>query len=306
MQIAVCGSIAYDYILRFEGRFAESLLPEKMHELSVSFYTPEMRKEFGGTAGNIAYAMQLLGLSPIIFATVGSDFSPYHAHLTRLNLNTRGIVNVPNEYCAQCFLTTDIAGNQINSFHPGAMVHAADNSVFANDWRLAIISPDAPDAMLAHSARLQSLGVPYIFDPGQALPVLDKAAIEQLISGASYLICNDYESALLSEKIARPIQSLVSTTTAIIITQGDQGSRIYHDNQITTIPVATVTQPLDPTGCGDAYRAGLIYGILHGFDWHTTGKMAALCAAYQVEQHGTQNYDFSLPDFKRRLETAFG
>ena len=299
MYTLICGSLAFDTIMVFQDQFKNHILPEKIHALSVAFYVPEMRREFGGTAGNIAYNLQLLEGKPLIMATVGEDFSNYTNWLNTNNLNTSHIKTIANSFTAQAFITTDIDDNQITAFHPGAMVESHQNSVKdAKDVTLAVIAPDGRDGMFLHARECFEAGIPFLFDPGQGLPMFNGAELLKFIEMANYLAVNDYEAQLLQDKTGLTLKALATKVKALIVTLGSEGSTIYADGQIFDIPCVKAHDIVDPTGCGDAYRAGLLYGIAHGWDWPTCGRLASTMGAIKISSRGGQNHKSTRADIE--------
>lgn len=291
MHTLICGSLAFDTIMVFEDQFKNHILPDKIHKLSVAFYVPEMRKEFGGTAGNIAYNLQLLDGNPLIMATIGEDFATYTAWLNKNKLNTTHIKTIANSFTAQAFITTDIDDNQITAFHPGAMVESQQNSVKdAKDVSLAVIAPDGRDGMFQHARECFEAGIPFLFDPGQGLPMFNGEELLQFIEMADYLAVNDYESQIIQDKTGLTLDALAQKVKALIVTLGGSGSQIYADGQRYDIPCVKASQIVDPTGCGDAYRAGLLYGIARSWDWPTCGRLAATMGAIKIASRGGQNH----------------
>lgn len=307
MHTLICGSLAFDSIMVFEDRFRNHILPEKLQILNVCFLVPEMRREFGGTAGNIAYNLRLLNGSPMIMATVGHDFASYDAWLQQLNISRQHIRHIADSYTAQAFITTDLDDNQITAFHPGAMQQAHQNSVTdADDISLAVIAPDGREGMLLHARECAEAGIPILFDPGQGLPMFTSAELLDFIAKADYLAVNDYEAQLLQEKTQLNLDTIAGKLKALIVTQGAQGSVIYADGQRIQIPCVKADRILDPTGCGDAYRAGLLYGIAHNWSWAQSGRLAAVMGAIKIASRGGQNHQPSLADITARYEAAFG
>jgi adenosine kinase len=291
MHTLICGSLAFDTIMVFQDQFKNHILPDKIHKLSVAFYVPEMRKEFGGTAGNIAYNLQLLDGNPLIMATIGEDFATYTAWLNKNKLNTAHIKTIANSFTAQAFITTDIDDNQITAFHPGAMVESHQNSVKdAKDVSLAVIAPDGRDGMFQHARECFETGIPFMFDPGQGLPMFNGEELLQFIEMADYLAVNDYESQIIQDKTGLTLDELAQKVKALIVTLGGSGSQIYADGQRYDIPCVKASQIVDPTGCGDAYRAGLLYGIARSWDWPTCGRLAATMGAIKIASRGGQNH----------------
>lgn len=291
MSILICGSLAYDTIMVFQDHFKNHILPDKIHALSVAFYVPEMRREFGGTAGNIAYNLQLLDGNPLIMATVGEDFAPYSAWMKQNDLIDSYIRTIPNSYTAQAFITTDRDDNQITAFHPGAMVESHKNSVKdTQNVKLAIIAPDGRDGMFQHARECYETGIPFMFDPGQGLPMFNGEELLHFIEMADYLAVNDYESQIIQDKTGLSLEQLAAKVKALIVTLGGNGSLIYADGQRFEIPCVEADRIVDPTGCGDAYRAGLLYGIARGWDWPTCGRLASTMGAIKIASRGGQNH----------------
>jgi len=291
MHILICGSLAYDTIMVFQDQFKNHILPDKIHKLSVAFYVPEMRREFGGTAGNIAYNLQLLEGNPLIMATVGQDFSPYSAWINQQGLNTSHIKEISHNFTAQAFITTDIEDNQITAFHPGAMVESHQNSVKdAQNVSLAIIAPDGRDGMFQHAKECFDAGIPFMFDPGQGLPMFNGEELLHFIEMADYLAVNDYESQVIQDKTGLTLEQLAEKVKALIVTLGGEGSNIYADGQRFDIPCVNADKIVDPTGCGDAYRAGLLYGIVRGWDWPSCGRLASTMGSIKIASRGGQNH----------------
>lgn len=307
MSVLICGSIAYDTIMVFPDRFKHHILPEQVHILNVCFQVPTMRREFGGCAGNIAYNLKLLGGDPLPMGTVGMDFGPYAAWMDRHGIHRGHITEIEGAYTAQAFITTDMDDNQITAFHPGAMDHAHKNCVDdAGGVKLGIVSPDGRQAMIEHAAQFADRGTPFVFDPGQGLPMFGKVELEVFLDQASYLALNDYESLLLQEKTGRTLESISGQVKALIVTRGAEGSRIHTNGSTLDIPPVSAAEALDPTGCGDAYRAGFLYGLARDMDWETAGRIASLMGAIKIGRHGTQNHRFTNGEFGERFKEAFG
>lgn len=307
MSALICGSMAFDTIMVFNDRFKNHILPDQVHILNVSFLVPQMRREFGGCAGNIAYNLKLLGENPLPMATVGGDFQPYADWMDKHGVARRHIRAVPGSYTAQAFITTDMDDNQITAFHPGAMSHSQQNKISdAQGVKLGIISPDGREGMIAHAQQFAEAGIPFIFDPGQGLPMFDGADLLRFIEQASYVTVNDYEMQLLQQRTGLAPSQIAERVDALIVTLGSKGSHIYTKKQRHEIPAVTPAEVKDPTGCGDAYRAGLLYGVLHGMDWETTGRIASLLGSVKIEYPGTQNHTFKRAAFNDRFNKAFG
>ena len=307
MRTLICGSMAYDTIMVFRDQFKNHILPEKIHILNVAFLVPDMRREFGGCAGNIAYSLSMLGGSPVIMAAVGSDSQPYYERLQRLGLNAEHIRKVDETFTAQAFITTDLDDNQITAFHPGAMNYSHLNSVAeAGEVTLGIVAPDGREGMLLHAHEFAQAGVPFIFDPGQGLPMFSGAELMTFIDQATYVSVNSYEAQLLQERTGRSLQELAQRVDALIVTQGADGSLIYCNGRELEIPSVKPSAVVDPTGCGDAYRAGLLFGITRGFDWQTTGRLVSLIGALKIAHRGGQNHTFTPAEIGERYREAFG
>ncbi|MGB5080539.1 MAG: carbohydrate kinase family protein [Burkholderiales bacterium] len=307
MRTLICGSIAYDNIMVFRGRFKEHILPDQIHILNVAFLVPDLRREFGGCAGNIAYNLKLLGGDPLVMATVGEDASSYVERLERLAIERHNVRHVPGTLTAQAFITTDLDDNQITAFHPGAMNHSHLNHVVpALNAGLAIVAPDGREGMLQHARELADLGVRFMFDPGQGLPMFSGDELEKFVEQASYVAVNDYEGKLLEERTGRKLGDMAAQLEALFLTRGAEGSVIYADGRRIDIPCVKATRLLDPTGCGDAYRAGLLYGIAEGFGWEKTGRLASLMGSIKIASRGGQNHSASREEIERLYRRNFG
>lgn len=306
MTTLICGSLAFDNIMVFPDRFKNHILPEQIHILNVAFLVPEMRREYGGCAGNIAYNLMLLGGEPTIMATVGDDATPYLDRLDKLGLSRAQVRHVPGSFTAQAFITTDIDDNQITAFHPGAMSFSHLNKVDRANAKLGIVAPDGREGMMQHARDFAAAGVPFIFDPGQGLPMFNGDELLDFMRLADYACFNDYEAKLLCDRTGRSLEQLATEVKALIVTRGGEGSEIHFDGQCQTIPCVTADAIVDPTGCGDAYRAGLLYGIANGFDWIKTGQLAAVMGAIKIAHRGGQNHQPSKAEIGRRYESAFG
>jgi len=307
MSALICGSMAYDTIMVFHDKFKNHILPEKVHILNVSFLVPVMRREYGGCAGNIAYNLKLLGEMPQIMATVGHDFEPYAQWLGQNGLSSEYIKVLDNSYTGQAYITTDEEGNQITAFHPGAMNSSHLNSVPTDATiRIGIVSPDGKEGMQLHAEQFKELDIPFIFDPGQGMPMFNGEELNKFLDQATWLTLNDYESELMQERTGLSIEGIAERVEALIITLGGNGSKIYTQGRCHDIPAAKPKALLDPTGCGDAYRAGLLYGLLNELGWEATGRIASLMGAIKIEHNGTQNHSFSMEDFQARYFENFG
>ena len=302
----ICGSLAFDTIMVFGDRFARHILPDKIHMLNVSFLVPQLRREFGGCAGNIAYNLRLLGDVAYPMATVGRDFAPYREWMARSGVPADHVRVIEAELTAQAFITTDLDDNQITAFHPGAMQHAHANRVSdASDIAIGIVAPDGREGMIQHAAQFAAARIPFIFDPGQGLPMFSGEELARFVGQATWVTVNDYEWQLLQQKTGWSVRELTQRVAALIVTRGAAGSVIYTRDGELAIPSAPAAAVVDPTGCGDAYRAGLIHGLLHGLDWPSTGHIASLLGAIKVESRGTQNHRFTRAEFAARLASAF-
>ncbi|HSO08202.1 MAG TPA: carbohydrate kinase family protein [Pelomicrobium sp.] len=307
MRTLICGSIAFDTIMVFGDRFKEHILPDQIHILNVSFQVPEMRREFGGCAGNIAYSLKLLGGEPLIMATVGEDAGPYEERLDTLGIAREHVRRVPGSYTAQAFITTDMDDNQITAFHPGAMNHSHLNDVtHAKDIGLGIVAPDGREGMLAHARQFREAGVPFVFDPGQGLPLFSGEELLSFIDAADYVAANDYEARVIVERTGTPLGSLAGKVKAFVVTRGANGSTVYAGGRQHDIPSVKASAVVDPTGCGDAYRAGLLYGIAEGLSWDDTGRLASLMGALKVAHRGAQNHRVTRDEIATRFREAFG
>jgi len=301
----ICGSVAYDTIMVFGDRFANHILPDKIHMLSVSFLVPQLRREYGGCAGNIAYNLALLGDVGYPMATVGRDFGPYREWMHRNGVPADHVRLIDAELTAQAFITTDLDDNQITAFHPGAMQHSHLNQVAdARDIAVGIVAPDGREGMIRHAEQFAAAGIPFIFDPGQGLPMFGGEDLERFVAQATWVTLNDYEWQLVRQKTGWTAAALAQRVAALIVTHGAGGSSIHTREGVIAIPPAAVREVVDPTGCGDAYRAGLIHGLLHGLDWRTTGHIASLMGAIKIESRGTQNHHFTRTLFEERLAVA--
>jgi adenosine kinase len=307
LRTLICGSMAYDTIMVFRDHFKNHILPEKIHILNVAFLVPDMRREFGGCAGNIAYSLAMLGGDPLIMATVGADAQPYYERLQKLGLPAQHVRTIEETYTAQAFITTDLADNQITAFHPGAMNHSHRNSVGdAGAISLGIVAPDGREGMLLHAREFAQTGVPFIFDPGQGLPMFSGPELLAFIDQATYVTVNDYEGQLLQERTGQPLAELARRVKALIVTRGADGSVIHAEGREIEIPSVKPQAVVDPTGCGDAYRAGLLLGIARGYDWRTTGQLASLVGSLKIESRGGQNHRFTAAEIGERYREAFG
>jgi adenosine kinase len=307
MRTLICGSLAYDTIMVFEGRFKDQILPDQVHILNVAFLVPALRREFGGTAGNIAYNLHLLGGSPVVMASVGEDAGPYLERLHKLGFEERHVKTIAGAFTAQAFITTDLDDNQITAFHPGAMSGSAINHVAdAGTIGLGIVAPDSREGMVQHTREFAEAGIPFIFDPGQALPMFSGDELMEFIDVADYVTVNDYEARMLAERTQRTFDQLATSVKALIVTQGGMGSTIYADGTTHIIPSVKPERIADPTGCGDAYRGGLLYGLANGMDWPTTGRLASTMGALKIAYQGPQNHEPSREHVGAVFKKTFG
>jgi adenosine kinase len=304
----ICGSVAYDTILQFPDRFKSHILPDKIHILNVAFLVPDMRREFGGCAANIAYSLKLLGDRGVPMATAGHDFAPYRERMLAQGIAVDHIKVVDGTFTAQAFITTDLDDNQITAFHPGAMQHAHLNRVTDSGpgITLGIVAPDGRQAMIEHAAQFAAAKIPFIFDPGQGLPMFGAEELKTFISQARWVAVNDYEWEMLQQKTGFTVSDITRQVEALVVTRGAEGSIIHTKGRTLSIPCVQPKALVDPTGCGDAYRAGLIHGLLRGLDWETTGRVASLMGAIKIESRGPQNHSFTEGEFERRYRDNFG
>jgi adenosine kinase len=307
MTALICGSVAYDTVMVFDGRFRDHILADRIHMLNVAFLVPALRRNFGGCAGNIGFNLKLLGGDGRIMAAVGTDFAPYRAWLGDCGISTDLIRELDDEYTAQAYITTDADNNQITAFHPGAMNHAHVNRVpTAAGVRFGIVAPENREGMIQHAEQFAAAGIPFIFDPGQGMTLFDGAQLTRFIDQATYVAVNDYEASVLSERTGSSLEAIATRVRALIVTRGAEGSHIYVDGGRLEIPSCRPREVCDPTGCGDAYRAGLLFGLQRGLDWHQTGRVASLMGAIKIEKHGTQNHRFTMSEFSARFRESFG
>lgn len=307
MSALICGSLAFDHIMVFHDRFKNHILPDKVHILNVSFLVPDMRREFGGCAGNIAYNLALLGGKGLPMAAVGKDFAPYAGWFDQCGIERRYVRTIEDAYTAQAFITTDLDDNQITAFHPGAMNFSHLNDILEVEGiTIGMVSPDGREGMLQHARRFSEAGIPFIFDPGQGLPLFSGEELVAFLDQATWVAVNDYEWALLQERTGLAPEAVIRRVQALIVTRGGNGSQIYVDGNCLEIPTVPARAECDPTGCGDAYRAGILYGLMHGMPWETTGRIASLMGAIKMEHHGTQNHSFEPAEFAARFRESFG
>ncbi|NIO42070.1 MAG: carbohydrate kinase family protein [Burkholderiales bacterium] len=306
MRTLICGSIAYDTIMVFGDHFKNHILPEQIHILNVAFLVPDMRREFGGCAGNIAYSLKMLGGDPLIMATVGEDYQPYSYRLDTLRLSQEHVRQIDGSFTAQAFITTDLDDNQITAFHPGAMSFSHHNHVAdAKGVGLGIVAPDGREGMIQHAREFAEAGIPFVFDPGQGLPMFTGAELLEFIKLADYVATNDYEAKLLQERTGKAVSELSRLVKAFVLTQGAHGSLIFTNGKEMRIPAVPPARLIDPTGCGDAYRAGLLYGIANDLDWKITGRLASLLGSIKIAQRGPQNHEFTRDVIAEQFAEAF-
>lgn len=311
MSVLICGSMAFDNIMVFNGRFKEHILPDQVHILNVAFLVPELRREYGGCAGNIAYNLKMIAArpeeEPVIMAAVGEDSDAYFERLSSLGLEARHIAMVPETFTAQAFITTDLDDNQITAFHPGAMNSSQVNHVTdADDVKLGIVAPDGREAMLQHAQEFAEAGIPFVFDPGQGLPMFSGEELMDFVSMADYVAVNDYEARLLQEKTGQTPEQIAKLVQALVVTRGAEGSYIYTDGQRLDIPSVKAEQVVDPTGCGDAYRAGLLFGIVNQLDWEEVGRLAGILGALKIAHSGAQNHRLTRDEIGALYAKHFG
>lgn len=307
MTSLICGSLAFDTIMLYHGRFSEALLPEQLHKINVSFLVPDVRREFGGCAGNIAYNLKLLGGDPLIMATLGNDGSSYAQRLDALDISRRCVRTIDASLTAQAFITTDDNSNQITAFHPGAMSYSHENHVAdAGKVKLAIIAPDGRDGMVQHAQQCADLNVPFIFDPGQGLPMFNGTELQHFIELADYVTVNDYEGEMLTERTGLSFDDIAQRVSALIVTRSEHGAEVFTNGKRISIPAVRANDIVDPTGCGDAFRAGLLYGISHDMDWETTGRLANLMGSIKISSQGGQNHAPTREGIHAQFEAAFG
>lgn len=306
MPVLICGSVAYDTIMVFHGEFKTHILPDQIHILNVAFVVPDMRREFGGTAGNIAYNLKLLGGDPLIMATVGDDFGPYRDRLDKLGLSRIHVREISGAFVPQAFITTDLNANQITAFHPGAMASSYLNKVGdAKGVKLGILAPDSRDGMLQHAVQFHDLKIPFIFDPGQAMGVFNGDELRHFVELADYVAVNDYEARILEERTGDSIEKMAGRVKAFFVTKGAEGSVIYADGQQIVVPSVNENRRMDPTGCGDAYRAGLLYGIEREWSWKKIGGLANTMGSLKIEFRGPQGHNPTREEIEARYMSAF-
>jgi len=307
MAALICGSLAYDTVMVYPGRFRDHILPEKIHLLNVSFVVPTLRRNFGGCAGNIAYNLRLLETAGYAMGTVGHDFGPYREWMGSNGMSLRHVQELPDEYTAQAYITTDLDANQLTAFHPGAMTHSDRLQVPSDSGiTIGVLAPDGREGMIAHAAQFARADIPFIFDPGQAMTLFGGPELAAFVEQATWVTVNDYEATLLQERTGLSTGELAARVAAYVVTQGAEGSVVYTNGRRVEVPAVVAAAVVDPTGCGDAYRAGLVYGLMRGIDWETTGRVASLMGALKIASVGTQNHSFTIDEFKDRFNGIFG
>lgn len=305
-NVLICGSVAFDTIAVFEGHFKDHILPDSIHSLSVSFFVPSLRKEYGGCAGNIAYNLRLLGGNPMPVGTVGADADDYLAYMADLGIDTRLIRVLPDMYTPQCFITTDLDNNQIASFHPGAMSRSAENDLSGHQAAWAIVAPDAKEGMFAHAQRLHAQGIPFVFDLGQAMPLFSGDDINTMLGMARVLTANHYEASVVEQRTGRSMAQIAAGLDAVVVTHGGDGAVLYANGSTTKIDPVKVTEVVDPTGCGDAHRAGLLYGLTNGWSLADACRLANVMGGIKIASRGPQNHRPSREDINAMLQQHYG
>jgi adenosine kinase len=306
-RVLISGSVAFDTIMVFDGHFKDHILADKVHMLNVAFLTPRLKREFGGCAANIAYNLKMLGGEPVVLATVGHDGAGYLERLAGLGIDTGHLMQLDDQFTAQAFITTDLADNQIIAFHPGAMSLAHQVSASgALPAAFGIVSPNGKDAMLQHARELRDAGVPFIFDPGQGLPMFDGSELRALIESAHAVAVNDYEAQMLCDRTGLDEAAIASMVDALIVTLGAQGSQLWTSEGCLSIAPCEISQALDPTGCGDAYRGGLLYGLAQGMDWKHAMQLGSVLGAVKIECQGAQNHVIDRTLIAERHLKAYG
>lgn len=305
-NILICGSVAFDTITVFEGYFKDHILPDSIHSLSVSFFVPNMRKEYGGCAGNIAYNLRLLGGNPMPVGTVGSDAEDYLVHMQQLGINTSMIRVLPDMYTPQCYITTDLDNNQIASFHPGAMMRSAENDLTGQQAAWGIVAPDSKDAMFAHASRLHAQGTPFVFDLGQAMPLFSGEDLKQMLDLAQILTANDYEANIITQRTGLSMADIAKSLQAVVVTRGAAGATLYQGDEEFTIAPVPVEHVVDPTGCGDAHRAGLLYGLAEGWSVLDACRLANVMGGFKIASRGPQNHNPTLAEINAVMGHNYG
>lgn len=305
-KVLVCGSIAFDTIAVFEDHFSKHILPDNIHALSVSFSVPALRKEYGGCAGNISYTLKKLGGHPVPVGTVGADADDYLAYMRELGIDIRLLRVLPDMFTPQCFITTDLDNNQIASFHPGAMLRSAENDLTGQEAAWGIVAPDSKDAMFAHARRMHAQGIPFVFDLGQAMPLFSGEDLEAMLELASILTANEYEASVIERRTGRSMKQIATGLQAAVVTRGAHGATLYVGDDEYVVAPMTPTDIVDPTGCGDAHRAGLLFGLVKGWDLYDACCLANIMGSIKIASKGPQNHDVSLPDIAAALKQHYG
>jgi adenosine kinase len=310
-RVLISGSVAYDTIMVFEGHFKDHILPDRVHMLNVAFLAPTLKREYGGCAANIAYNLVGLGGHPVVLATIGRDGDDYLARLDALGIDVSRILRLEQHYTAQAFITTDLADNQIIAFHPGAMsdahaVSAAAAQRAGDAAAFGIVAPNGRDAMLQHAREFVEAGVPYVFDPGQGLPMFDGEALRGFIATAAAVAVNDYEASLLVERTGWSEPQIAERVQALIVTRGAEGSHVYEPGRMTEIAPVKIARAVDPTGCGDAYRGGLLHALSSGAGWTDAARLGSVMGAIKIEHQGAQNHRIDRDEVARRFAQAYG
>lgn len=305
-KILVCGSVAFDTITVFEGHFKDHILPDSIQSLSVSFFVPTMRKEYGGCAGNIAYNLCLLGADAAPVGTVGADAGDYIDYMRKLGMDTSLVRVLPDMFTPQCFITTDLDSNQIASFHPGAMTRSSENDLTGTQAAWAIVAPDSKDGMFAHAQRLKAQGTPFVFDLGQAMPLFDGQDLLRMLEMAQMLTANDYEASVIEQRTGRSIHEISGMLRAAVVTRGAEGATLYADGTATHIDPIRVDEVVDPTGCGDAHRAGLLYGLVNDWSLVDACRLANVMGAIKISSRGPQNHQPARTEIGAMLKQHYG
>ncbi|UYO94281.1 carbohydrate kinase family protein [Pollutimonas sp. M17] len=305
-KVLICGSVAFDTIAVFEGHFKDHILADNIQSLSVSFFVPTMRKEYGGCAGNIAYNLRLLGGNPVPVGTVGADAADYIVYMQQLGIDTSLIRVLADTYTPQCFITTDLDNNQIASFHPGAMMRSAENDLSGREAAWAIVAPDAKDGMFAHARRLHAQGIPFIFDLGQAMPLFSGDDINEMLKLAKVLTANDYEASIVEQRTGRSMHDIAQSMQAVVVTRGAEGATLYADGEETHIEPVKAEHVVDPTGCGDAHRAGLLYGLTQKWTLVDACRLANVMGSFKIGSRGPQNHRPTRAEIGAVLDRRYG
>jgi len=306
-RVLISGSIAYDTIMVFEGHFKDHILPDRVHMLNVAFLAPRLKREFGGCAANIAYNLRLLGGDPVILASVGHDASDYVERIAAMGIDTTHVVRLDEHFTAQAFITTDLADNQIIAFHPGAMSHAHQvRATRALPARLGIVAPNGKDAMIQHAREFRDARLPFVFDPGQGLPMFDGSELRDLIDSATAVTVNDYEARMLCERTGWSEAQIAGRVQALIVTLGGEGAMLWNGDGAEAIPPCRVSEAIDPTGCGDAFRGGLLYGVAQGWSWSRAARLGNVLGAVKIEHQGAQNHTLDRATVATRFSLAYG